>query len=330
MTSESREERVKLIKKIEELRKSRIITYFTVDRKILPGLPRLPISGQISDEAIPIFYKVLSELGEVEKIDLFLYSRGGQTEVPWKIVSLVREYCDEFNVLIPFRAHSAATMIVLGADEIVCCPGAELGPIDPSLTTPFNPKDNLGNPLPISIEAVRAYLEIFEEGSQENIERILELLIEKTHPLALGDVFRQHQYIRSIAYKLLQTQKNPPPDELSKDIIDALIEKMYYHGHAITRQEAKKIGLNIVEPDPPLNELILELYDNYFTELKLDKSFTLWDENTNQFMVNNLVELPTVFIETSDSCYMNKATIKTSLVQNNIKIELVDISWVKI
>jgi len=63
-------------------------------------------------------YKHILDLGEGmpqnKKIDLFLYSRGGDVSVPWRIVTMIREFCDEFCVLIPYKAHSAATMIALG------------------------------------------------------------------------------------------------------------------------------------------------------------------------------------------------------------------------
>jgi hypothetical protein len=32
---------------------------------------------------------------------------------------MIREFCDEFNVLIPYKAHSAATLLSLGADTII-------------------------------------------------------------------------------------------------------------------------------------------------------------------------------------------------------------------
>src|SRR3989338_9274527 len=101
-----------LLQKIEELRKSRVITYLTSDRQ---G----PINARIAMDIIPIFSKQLRQIGKTDKIDLFLYSSGGDTMVPWRLVSMAREYCDTFSVLIPYKAHSSATMISLGADSIL-------------------------------------------------------------------------------------------------------------------------------------------------------------------------------------------------------------------
>lgn len=48
---------------------------------------------------------------------------------------MFREYSKQgsFSVLTPYRAHSAATVISLGADEIIMTEKSELGPIDITL-----------------------------------------------------------------------------------------------------------------------------------------------------------------------------------------------------
>lgn len=300
----SRDTRLKLIKKIERLRDSKVITYITGDRG---G----PYAAQIGDDVLTIFYRVLSNIGKTKKIDLFIYSRGGATEVPWKIVSLIREFCDEFGVLIPYRAHSAATMIAIGADEVVCTPAAELGPIDPSLTTPFNPRDPQGNPIPISVEAVRAYFEFASKLDEYNLQQIpqraFEIISNAANPLAIGEIHRQHNYIRMVARKLLKSQKSPLHDELCDEIVKKLVEEMYYHGHAITRKEAKLIGLNVIEAPLKLEKAMWNLYSDYTIEMKLDKPFnplSLIQASNYQSVIDTGV---IAFIESArDSYYYEK------------------------
>src|SRR4030042_3001526 len=113
-----------IIKKIEEKRSSKVITYITSDRQ---G----PVNARVAMDIIPIISNQLRKIGKTEKIDLILYSAGGDTLVPWRLVSMIREYCDKFSVIIPYKAPSAATMITLGADEIVMTDLSELSPIDP-------------------------------------------------------------------------------------------------------------------------------------------------------------------------------------------------------
>src|SRR3989344_699545 len=138
-----------LIAQIEGLRGSQVITYLTSDR---PG----PTNARVAMDVIPVISRQLREIRKTENIDLFLYSTGGDTMVPWRLVSMIREYCDKFSVLVPYMAHSAATMIALGADEIVMSDLSELSPIDPSTTNVRNPTDpKTGqNKIPIAVEHV--------------------------------------------------------------------------------------------------------------------------------------------------------------------------------
>src|SRR3972149_5474818 len=144
-----------LIQQIEGLRKSRVITYLTSDRQ---G----PVNARVAMDIIPILSKQLRTIGKTENIDLFLYSAGGDTMVPWRLVSMIREYCDKFSVLVPYKAHSAATMISLGADEIVMSDLSEISPIVPSPANVFTPADpiNPQNRMPISVEDVMAYFDL--------------------------------------------------------------------------------------------------------------------------------------------------------------------------
>jgi len=258
-----------------------------------------------------IFYKILNEIGDCERIDLFIYSRGGDASVPWKLVSLIRKYCEEFNVLIPFRAHSAATMIALGADNIICCSGAELGPIDPSLTTPFNPRDpQTKAPIQINIEAVRAYLEEFVKDVIKNDDerlKALEIFINRTNPLAIGEIFRQTKYIRQVAKKIMETSKKNKRKDLDK-IIRKLIEETYHHRHAITSHEAKEIGLNVEFARSDLEKLMISLINDYLEELQYTKPLTPWGFVNNP----NQVKIPIAFIESMELSYVFNVTLQPS------------------
>ncbi len=114
-----------LIKQIQSLRSSKVIVYFTGDRQLA--------GARIAEDAVRPLYEHLLPVGKATKIDLFLYSRGGDVSVPWRIVSMFREFCDEFTVIVPYKAHSAATLLSMGSDKIIMGKKAELSPIDPTL-----------------------------------------------------------------------------------------------------------------------------------------------------------------------------------------------------
>jgi len=110
-----RKERLELFKKIQEYRNSKLLVYFTGDRR--------PFPSQIAEDAVLPLYKHLFALKrrrpKTDRIDLFLYTRGGDVSVPWRIVTMIREFCNDFSILIPYKAHSGGTMIAMGADRIV-------------------------------------------------------------------------------------------------------------------------------------------------------------------------------------------------------------------
>ena len=154
----SRDVRLKLIEEIEKERHSKVIVYITGDR---PGF-----ETKIASDIFSLVFKHLSSFGETTTIDLFLYSTGGLTISGWGLVNLIREFCEKFSVIIPFKAHSCATLIVLGADEIIMGKLGQLSPVDPSITSPYSPtlpgvqQPGVVNLIPISVEDVVGYLDL--------------------------------------------------------------------------------------------------------------------------------------------------------------------------
>ena len=147
--------RIQLYRSLEEQFNTKAIIYVTSDR---PNM-----SAQIAPDAIDFFIQHLDKIGPTEKISLFLYTRGGDTAAAWNIINLLKMYCEKLQVIIPHKAHSAGTIISLGATEIVMTKQATLGPIDPSINTPLNPTIAPGVTFPISVEAVKGYLEFAKE-----------------------------------------------------------------------------------------------------------------------------------------------------------------------
>jgi hypothetical protein len=232
-------DRLAIIKEIEELRRSKVISYLTSTRR--------GAGAQMAEDAVRELFDHLLLLPErpTPRLDIFLCSNGGSGVVPWRIVSLLREFATSIGVLIPYRAYSAATMLALGADEIVMHPFAEMGPIDPTVSNEYNPIDpQTHQRLGISVEDVKAYVGFIKETvgirHEDELVKAIEILAQKVHPLALGNVERFIAQSRMIARKILLTHMQ---EEQSRHEIDETIEtlasKLYFHGHPINRQEAR-------------------------------------------------------------------------------------------
>jgi len=218
-------------------------------------------------------YNQLRRIGKVERLDLFLYSRGGAVEVPWKMVCMLREFCGALAALIPYRAHSAATMIALGCDRILLGSKAELGAIDPALSRIHQEGDT---PIEeqIRVEDVMSYVAFLKEkaglGDQNALAANVSILAEKLTPQLLGNIYRTHSHIRMVARRLLTKHREAMSDQQINLIIESLAEKMYLHGHAISRGEASEMGLPVDDAPSEVEDLMWALLEDFAQELGMN------------------------------------------------------------
>jgi hypothetical protein len=275
-------DRLNNYREIEKRRDSKLLVYITGDR---PGL-----ETQIHPEILDYFIEHLDQLGKEKRISLLLYTRGGNTLAAWSLVNLIRQFCDDFEVIIPAKAHSAGTLISLGANKIIMTKQATLGPIDPSLNTPLNPQNplNPNNPasrVPVSVESIKGYFQLAQQDLKINTEKdlkdILINLSNQVHPLVLGDTYRARTQIQMLAKKLLSKQ-NLKPENIEK-IISFLCSDSGSHDYTIYRREAKdELGLNIEKPDDAFYKIIKETMDDIKRELELNTPF-----NPSSFLGGN-------------------------------------------
>ncbi|TGE34462.1 peptidase [Desulfosporosinus sp. Sb-LF] len=242
------EDRVYYIERLEHLRASKVLVYFS----------HTPLDDTI---LVPL-YKQLKEIGHTRKIDLFLLSYGGAVDTPYKVVKLIREFCKEFAVIVPFVAKSAASMLALGADEIVMGPISELGPIDPLVKHPIY-KD-----VWIPVQAVWHCLDylqrlMIDSPDPDMAAFIVTPLLNKLDPWLIGDYEKTLKASRQYAEMLLSCYMLKDDPERVESVAQALIEGYYSHGYPIGRREAKELGLRVTEAQDELWDVIWELYLGY-------------------------------------------------------------------
>jgi hypothetical protein len=255
---------------LETALSSKVIAFITGDR---PGL-----ETQIAGDSYDKFVNHLDKIGVVPKISLFLYTRGGDTLAAWSIINLLRQFCDDLEIVIPSKAHSAGTLMCLGANRIIMTKQATLGPIDPSINHPLAPPipgGQAGARASVSVEAVNGFLELVRSDLKingEHLARIVAQLTEKIHPLVLGSVFRTKTQIQMLARKLLtnQVQDSGAVDK----IISFLCSESGSHDYTIHRREAREsLGLKVEKPSEPLYKTIKAVYDDFSAELELATRF---------------------------------------------------------
>lgn len=177
---------------------------------------------------------------------------------------------------------------------------ATLGPIDPSVNHALSPQVPGGQPnsrVPVSVEAVRGYLEAAQNDlgikAGEDLSRIFIDLSNKIHPLVLGEIFRARSQIRFLARKLIVNQVNDT--EKQDAIIDFLCADSGSHDYTINRREAAQLGLTIEKPSADFYKTIKSIYDSFAEELCLGDPYNSnsvlgTDQQANYSFIRALIE----------------------------------------
>ncbi len=267
-----KDKRIELMKKLEKERGGTNIISYVVST-------RGNASYQMADDAVRRIYdhlKELSKQGNI-KVDLFLHSFGGVGVVPWKLATLIREFTSDFEILIPYKAYSAATLTALGANQIWMHRMGELGPVDPKVANEFNPPDAKGNPIGINVEDAASYISFVKDAvgikHEDELVQAFNILAQKVHPLALGNIHRFYSQSRMIAKKLLRLHMKQKEEHTIDEIVDALTAKLFFHGHPINRKEAKELKLKINNPPKEVEDLMWQLYEKYEEEMEIKNPF---------------------------------------------------------
>ena len=243
-------ERKQLFDSIVQKRQRPLITYVT---SIRPGM-----SGQMAGDSIRSIIDQLNLIPEGEKkVDFLIISNGGDPITSLRIMGLLRERYEKVTVLLPYVAYSAATILSLGADEIVMHPYSNLGPVDPQLTAPHITPSGATEKLEFSPEDIVNYIEFLKtdvKASKEQMMSAIQPLLEQVGALNIGN------------------------NKKVKEIAKALNSSYYHHGYAVGRLEAKKMGLPVTIPDKELEDLMWSVWLDYETEMKCNESFNVLDE----------------------------------------------------
>lgn len=263
--------RYEVIKEISEERSSKVICYVCGDRQ--------NVNIRVAPDIIPIFYKILENIKETDKIDLFIFTKGGDVLTALRLVELIYEYCNKFSVLIPYKSYSAGTLVCLGASEIVMTKMAELSPVDPNITSVFNPEDSNSMKLPINVEDVYSFFSIAKDviglKTDETLIKVFTNLTEHIHPLAVGSIFRTHALIRDVARQLLLMHMDYNEEYKVNEIVNTLTEKLHSHSYMITRREAKNVTkLPVKYCSSKLEENMWNLYKMYERDFLFSTPFS--------------------------------------------------------
>ena len=251
--------RRKYLKALHDLTKRAVILYSTA---FLESRPIPPTDLQIGLQDIPGFMEAVSNVEE-KQLDLILHSPGGSAEAAESIVTYLRRRFDHIRIFVPVAAMSAATMVVLSADEIVMGQHSQLGPIDPQFIVQ-TPEGARSAP-------AKAILNQFELAKKEckdasNLAAWMPILrgyipglltqCEDSRALAVGMVstwLKQYMFAHD---KDAETKATAIADWF------AAYESFQSHGRRVSPDEAIQKGLKVIwlESDQKLQDAVLSVH----------------------------------------------------------------------
>ncbi len=271
------EQRKTLIQQIEEKRGSRLICCLTSDRDGAQGL--------IAKDFLHRFFLHLKDMPDLEKLDVLLFTLGGDTLAAYALSRLVRQYAKFVGVLIPHMCLSGGTLFALGANEIVMTRLATLSAIDPSINGPWNPPTEVQiptngqkpNTAPVGVESVAGFKKLVTEEwdlEPKGVSRAFSLLAEKVNPILLGDLQRSKEQIVHLATSLMKLHMSLEDAKRIETAVETLASRLGSHDYLLSATEAREdVKLQIAEQDPELENLILKLYEDFADEMELGTPF---------------------------------------------------------
>jgi len=292
-----KDERRAKITQLEKELKAKVVCFLTTDR---PGVE--PPACLITRDCIKVIEQHL-QIGEPQSaIALYLVSHGGEVDVPWPLVNLLRSSCTKLYGVIPYICHSAATLIALGCDELIVGPRAQLSPTDATLQIKTGTGEN-APVLQFGVEDVNSFVQFVKSTLGARFPRYghesLAKLVDRVPPEALGTINRMYSRTRVIIEKVLRLTNRKYSEKEMNSLISLLTVAYYAHTHLISRQEMENdLHLPLVRAEKlGLTELIWDLYEDYAQEFQSRKTFDMQGElhHSNQNPVT--VEIRCKFVE---------------------------------
>ena len=287
-------DRQQLFDQLLSHRKRKLVTLITSTKK-----PEPQFSTQIAQDILPIFYKILKQGTGGRELDLILHSSGGQIDTPWPLINLVREYCDDLRVIVPWRAHSAATLVCLGANAIEMGPLSSLSPIDPQFQLKLGDKKEV---VGAGIEDIYGYYMLVQEKLELDAQgraEALRVLANRISPEILGKISRTRREIHIIAKNLLRLHLTD--EDVMEKIVSNLVEELPSHQYMINRNEATALGLPVVYMDQETEVTSFKILDSYRDEVKMDEPGVSVNFGSGETI--KVIEMSRAFVETRDRSF---------------------------
>lgn len=197
---------------------------------------------------------------EDKPIALLIESSGGDAHMAYRIARLIQRRTRNFTVIIPQYAKSAATLLALGATDLILGRDAELGPLDVQMLD--REREDVGSALDavqsleqlnvFSMQAIDQLMLLMANRTGKKIDTLLPLvfdyannfvrpLLEKIDTVDYTKKSRELKVAEEYAVRLMKSNYRL---DVAKSIAAHLVGKYPTHGFVVDRQEAKSPQIN--------------------------------------------------------------------------------------
>lgn len=219
--------------------------------------------GPIFGYSVEYFEELLFDASPAEDLHLMLVSPGGDGEVAVRLVRAAQARCAKLTVIVPDYAKSAATLLVLGAHEILMGPTSDLGPVDPQ----FQLSDfDLVSAKDMIAAVERALNDVADRPDTYPLHASLladvgALKVEQ----ARSALARTDDLVRE-ALSSLPERSSDEVDELVQRLHEPLIEAPKEHAAIFSASYARELGLPVSICDPSSDQWkrIWRLWMHYY------------------------------------------------------------------
>ena len=221
------------------------------------------IASPIFPNSVTLFEELIYDADPEQNLHLLLHSPGGDGEVAIRIVRAAQSRCKELTVIVPDMAKSAATLLSLGAQNILMGPASDLGPIDPQIW--------LSDQSLVAAKDIIAAVDNAAEKVKDSPETY------PVHASLLNDITslmlqQAHSALERTSDQLEEALKSNPdrkPEEieaLKQNLEGLMIKRPATHTALFSADDAQKAGLPVVKADPSKRQwqLIWRLWAKYF------------------------------------------------------------------
>jgi len=229
-------QRIKLIARFQNKRKSRVITL--IHRQESLSFFGIPFRKMIDIEDSEEILRAIRITPDDVPIDLILHTPGGLVLAAEQIARSLAKRKGKVTVFIPHYAMSGGTLIALAADEIVMDKNAVLGPIDPQIGT-------------------YPAVSILNVVKKKDINKV------DDETLILADVSEKAiRQVKEFAIELLsdKVEEGVLSKEKAEEIAEELSSGKWTHDYPLTYERIKELGLKVSTEMPQEVYALMSLY----------------------------------------------------------------------